>query len=301
MQLFILLIAGSLLAASGCSHLSWPYGQVVPPAETGGVCAPSEVYLDPCYPDPCYSDPCFNNPCYSGEYILMEPDGAYVMPGAPVPTYPPPGAPLAAPTQPQSELPGWFDVLPSGGDPISPDFGLPRGPTVEDRLPNPLVIPIANSELAWDQLADVVSTYFRISREQPVQLADGLLTEGYIETPSQAGATLLEPWRKDSAGAFNRWESTFQTIRRRAYVRVAPTAGGWAIEPQVFKELEDLPYPEHASAGLASLRSDNALPTDRVDPVSLTRESQQWIPLGRDEPLEQKMLREIHDRLTTGR
>ena len=192
---------------------------------------------------------------------------------------------------PQEELPGWFDVLPQGSRPISPDFGLPRAPVVENPLPNPTTLQVINGERAWDELADVVSTYFPISREQPVQFVDGVLTEGFIETPPQSGATILEPHRKDTAGRFNRWESTLQSIRRRAYIRVTPTAGGWAIETQVFKELEDLPFPEHASAGLASLRSDNSLPTDRLGAVSLTRESQRWIPLGRDERWSKKCSR----------
>ncbi len=191
--------------------------------------------------------------------------------------------------------------MPGGPDAISPDFGLPSGPRVENPLPNPLVIPVTNGELAWDQLTDVVSTYFPISREQPVQLIDGVLTEGFIETPPRPGATFLEPGRKDVAGSFNRWQSTLQSIRRRAYIRVMPTAAGWAIEPQVFKELEDLAHPEHASAGAASMRYDNSLPTSRRLEVNRTRDSVNWIPLGRDEPLEQKMLREIQERLTTGR
>lgn len=282
----------------GCQHLHWPHGSVLPPAEATAACQPAGVCPAP-------YDPCLD-PCYTGEYILMEPGAAYVVPGgapqsAPMPAFPNATQPLPPPAAAPTELPGWFDVLPRGGGAISPDFGLPVGPVVEDRLPNPLVIPIANGELAWDQLADVVSTYFPILREQQVQLTDGVLTEGFLETPPQPAATLLEPHRKDSAGAFNRIQATFQTIRRRAFVRVTPTAGGWAIEPQVFKELEDLPRPEEASAGAASIRSDNALPSERApDEIDATRDSPHWIPLGRDEPLEQKMLREIQARLTTG-
>ena len=293
MRPIIRLTALVALALPGCHHFHWPHDHLLPPADAATACPPTEVCVDPC--DPCAP------PYYSGEYVLIEPDAAYVVPGPAVPSSPGAFAPPPPPPAPQAELPGWFDVLPPGSGAISPDFGLPRAPLVEDRLPNPLTVRVVNNELAWDQLADVVSTYFPLGREQPVQLIDGVLTEGFIETPPIPGATIFEPQRKDSAGRFNRWESTLQSIRRRAYIRVVPTAEGWAIEPQVVKELEDLPYPEHASAGMAALRSDNSLPTDRVGGVSLTRDSEYWIPLGRDEPLEQKMLREIYERLTTGR
>lgn len=272
-------------------------GQVLPPAEPVVECPPAVMECPPVYVDPC--DPC--NPCYTGEYVYLEPGAAYVAPGPAIPAFPPTVAPPPVAQQPTQELPGWFDVLPSGPNAISPDFGLPSGPVVSDPVPNPMVVPVVHNELGWDQLTDVVSTYFPISREQPVQLNDGILTEGFIETPPQVGATLLEPHRKDSAGSFNRWQATLQTIRRRAYLRVMPTAQGWAIENRVFKEVEDLPYPESASAGLASLRSDNSLPSQRLPEVDPTRESEHWIPLGRDEALEQKMLKEIYTRLTTGK
>lgn len=286
-----LILGLAAFSVAGCHHLDWPHGQVVPPVANAQPLA-QQPACPPC-PDP-YAP---GAPCYPEEYVVVEPGHAYVMPGAPPPTFAAPPGPVVQGAPQAEDVPGWFDVLPSGETAISPDFGLPTGPRVDNPLPNPLVVPIANSELAWDQLADVVSTYFPIAREQPVQMLDGVLTEGFVETPPQVSATVLEPHRKDSAGAFNRWQSTLQTVRRRAYVRVIPVAEGWAIDVQVFKELEDLPHPERASAGQAVLRNDNSLPSGRVVPVSLTRESDVWIRLGRDEPLEQKMLGEIQERL----
>ena len=112
-----------------------------------------------------------------------------------------------------------------------------------------------------------------------------------------AQATWLEPHRHDSVGEFNRWESTFQTIRRRALVRVIPDAVGYEIEVIVEKELEDLPRPEHATAGSATFRTDGSLPSRRAQDVTRTSSSRRWIQLGRDPPLEQRMLAEIHARL----
>jgi len=234
---------------------------------------------------------------------ITQPGPIYVAPGAAVAGQPGMGQPgVVFPSRPlaipQPAPPAdWWDVLPQGGGAISPDFGLPRAPVVENPLPNPLIVPAGNTELAWDQLADVVTNYFPIQREQQVQLVDGMMTEGFIETPFRTGSTLLEPQRNDSVGAFNRWQSTLQTIRRKAVVNVQPTGGGYAVQVTVIKQLEDLAQPDQALSGPIVARSDGALPTRRRSQVNLVSASESWIDLGRDEPLEQEMLRRIRDRL----
>src|SRR5262249_17662657 len=119
-------------------------------------------------------------------------------------------------------------------------------------------------------------------------------------TVPRDSATWLEPFRNDSIGTWNRWESTFQTIRRRATVRVIPDPNGYQVEVIVEKEREDLPKPERATASRASF-SDNAiditLPSDRTDETARVSSSPRWISLGRDPALEQRMLAEIHARL----
>ena len=100
-------------------------------------------------------------------------------------------------------------------------------------IANPTVIPANNPELFWEGLADVIDDYFRIKREDRVREVGDVLVEGRLETHPLTGATVLEPWRKDSVGAANRLESTLQTIRRIGYVRVVPTTGGYLVELQV--------------------------------------------------------------------
>jgi hypothetical protein len=164
--------------------------------------------------------------------------------------------------------------------------------------PNPIVVPVTNEEVAWDQIADVMSDYFTIAREQRARRDGEVWTEGRIETAPLDGATWLEPFRKDSVGSFNRWESTFQTIRRRAVVRVIPDAAGYLVEVIVEKELEDLPNPEKATAGAAVFRGENSesLPSQRLEQVSRTRSSPLWLQLGRDPLLEQRILADIQAR-----
>ena len=188
------------------------------------------------------------------------------------------------------------DIAPGGM--VSPQFGLPAGPDGVTVPASAITVPITDDNAAWEQIVDVVTDYFTVSREQQARRGADGLAEGRIETVPQDGATWLQPFRNDSVGDFNRWESTFQTIRRRATVRVMPDATGYTIEVIVEKELEDLPHPERATAGAATFRYDSSLPTRRAGDVSRTRSSPRWIAIGRDPPLEQRMLADLHSRLT---
>ncbi len=174
----------------------------------------------------------------------------------------------------------------------------PGGPPPGTVAANPLFVPVAgNQELAWEQIVDVVDDYFRVERESRVQTVGNVVTEGRIDTFPQVGATWLEPHLPDSDGWDNRWESTFQTIRRRAVLRVIPQQGGYLIDAVVHKELEDLPRPENSTAGAATFRHDNSLPSRLNESVSRTRFSKNWIPQGRDFLIEQQLLAAIRERV----
>jgi hypothetical protein len=201
-----------------------------------------------------------------------------------------------------------------GFGPPVPAYNPPQiVPTVTRGLPNPVPVPVTDRDVAWDNIVDVVDDYFKIDREDRVHLAGDILTEGQIETFPQTGATLFEPWRDDSATAYERLESTLQSIRRTALVRVIPDAGGYLIEVAVLKELEDVERPMYATTGAAVFRHDNtfdrnteAEPSlarqvgDQARPVSNPRQTAGWIGKGRDTALEQEMLARIRDRLTHG-
>lgn len=169
-------------------------------------------------------------------------------------------------------------------------------PIVAVVQPNPLPIPAGDTDFVWEQLIDVVDDDFRIQHEERVQQFGDFAVQGRIDTFPETGATYLEPWRKDSVGRFERTESTLQTIRRRAVLRVIPNEGGFLIDVAVYKELEDLPQPEHATASAATLRFDSSL-RRLSDPVGGQPVSEGWIPLGRDVQLEQRMLAKIRSRL----
>jgi hypothetical protein len=211
------------------------------------------------------------------------------------------------------------EILPA---PVQPDpfAPLPAGTVIGPggpELPGPLlsaanavVIPPLDAEVIWRKMVDVVDDYFKVQSEQRVVFSNGVPTEGRIDTFPQTGATLLEPWRQDSVGFRERLESTLQSIRRAATMRLIPDPAGWRIELVVNKELENMPRPMRATTGAASFRNDDSLyrygtplPTlgqqigDAPRPVASPTPTIGWIPLGRDPLLEGRMLSSIVQRL----
>ena len=177
----------------------------------------------------------------------------------------------------------------------------PPGATASGIVPNPYFTPVADHEFVFDQIIDTLDNYFEIEAEERVRIEEGVVLEGRVETLPTIGATYLEPWRDDSVGSFERLQATLQTIRRRASVRMIPSAQGYSIEVIVSKELEDLAQPE-------------ATPVTNISPIhntELDREANEassdqsplpagvlgWIPLGRDAALEQRILGELANRL----
>jgi hypothetical protein len=88
-------------------------------------------------------------------------------------------------------------------------------------------------------------------------------------------------------------------MRRRAYVYVSPVQGGFAVDVQVYKELEDVPRPASGAVSLANaetLRNDDAL-IRLTNPVGGQEPTRGWIGLGRDPALEQVILAGIQARV----
>jgi hypothetical protein len=158
-----------------------------------------------------------------------------------------------------------------------------------------MLVSIADRDLLWDQVIDSLDDYFIVQREERVRQVGDVLLEGRIETFPAGGATLLEPWRKDSTHGSEKLQSTLQSIRRRAIVRITPTAGGYLIDLAVYKELEDLASPQHATVGQARVRHETTLDRNKEE-AGADMFTLGWIPLGRDASLEQKILQEIRDR-----
>jgi hypothetical protein len=181
----------------------------------------------------------------------------------------------------------------TGGPPWAPPSG--SVPLLYD---NPTLIPIADHHYVWEGVRDVIGDYFKIDREVPIRCVGNTLTEGLIETFPKTGATIFEPWDNDSANGYERLRSTLQSIRRRAIVRVIPSpGGGFSVDVAVFKELENLAAPEHASAGTATFTTDTTL-TRIINPDRNRDLNRGWIPQGRDMALEQQIVGQLHYRFS---
>jgi len=184
------------------------------------------------------------------------------------------------------------------GVPCAPPVpGMSIDGTANTCLSNPVFLAESNHERVWEAVVDVADDYFRIEREEPVRQIGAVLTEGRLDTFPQVGSTLFEPWRGDSASPEERLESTLQSIRRYAQLKVSPAQGGYWVEAAVFKELEDVVRPAHSTAGAATFRNDSSL-ARVTDSLGDEQIHGGWIPLGRDAALEQRILAQLQYRLT---
>lgn len=146
-----------------------------------------------------------------------------------------------------------------------------------------------NHERVWEKTVDVVHDYFFIERENHF--------DHVIETEYKVGSGLLEPWQRDSAGFYNRLESSLQSIRRKAFVHVVPVENGHLVSVQVYRELEDVPSRTKQSPGGATFRQ--YLPLQReLEVNSGPVPDRRWIPVGRDSATEQAMLRSLQSQLS---
>jgi hypothetical protein len=172
-----------------------------------------------------------------------------------------------------------------------------KNQTAFEPVANPLIVPLMDRWFLMDEISDEIDDYFRVFREERIRSVDGLMTEGWIETHPRIGSTVLEPWHHDSTRGYEKIHASLQTVRRYAKVRVIPTGNSYTIDVQVFKELEDNPRPLNSPVSGKMLRTDNALDTDLSENWAATN-NDGWIVLGRDVSLEQRILRNIQQRLS---
>jgi len=160
---------------------------------------------------------------------------------------------------------------------------------------NPTLVPMADHDYVWETVVDVVDDYFDSEREEPVRRIGQTITEGRIDTFPRGASTILEPWNPDSTGMHEKVESTLQSMRRRATVRVIPAEEGFWVDVVVLKELENVKKPDHATAGAATFRYDSSL-TRVVDTIGEEEIHAGWIPKGRDTVLEQRIIGHLQAR-----
>jgi hypothetical protein len=175
-------------------------------------------------------------------------------------------------------------------------YRLDRSPP-QQFIPNPLELPPLDDQFVWMQVIDTVDDYFRISREQPVQNSNNFLLDGRVETSYRVGASMLQPWRKDSTAGFEAVQSSLQSIRRKATVTVRPNGAAYTVEVIVQKDLEDTDRTQYATETTATRRHDGTVIRQIGGSVDAPQ-TLGWISLGRDTSLEQRILRDIFERVT---
>jgi hypothetical protein len=152
---------------------------------------------------------------------------------------------------------------------------------------NPAVLPepAGGYEHVWNTTVRVVDRYFDVASENRY--------DGTIESFPETGGTVLEPWRQDSVGLYEKLESSFQTIRRRAFVAIRPApGGGYLASVEVYKELEHLPQPVYTNFGGGTLVQSIQPLQDQVLDADVTP-GLGWISLGRDPKLEALILHDL--------
>jgi hypothetical protein len=152
---------------------------------------------------------------------------------------------------------------------------------------NPLYIPLGPPSygIVFEKVLDVTTDYFEVSYANRY--------DGRIVTYPRIAPGLEQPWKPGSPDFGQRLEATLQTLRHRAEISVQPAPdGGYFVQVDVYKELEDLPKPIRATAGSATFR----------DPITIERQFEvvdptvfesNWIPLGHNVLLEQVILQRL--------
>lgn len=165
--------------------------------------------------------------------------------------------------------------------------GMPRYAPI--LVENPIFLPQGPDDYntVFNRVHDAVNDYFDIQYSN--------IFAGQIETRPQVTAGVWDTVKLNAYSFSELLESSFQTIRRTAFVTIMPAeCGGYFVKVQVIKELEDLPQPVHANSGAATLRHENAVerPPTVVDTPYVSRG---WILLGQDLELEQLLLKRIRE------
>ncbi len=155
------------------------------------------------------------------------------------------------------------------------------------RAPNPLVVQTTNEDLVWDRMVETLEDF-----QFPI-LSENRQTRK-IETDYKVGASLFEPWHKDSVGFTSRLESTLQSVRRRVVVTLVPSQQqtGYTVSVEAYKEFEDLPGVAANSAGGATFLDNKPLDRDLNLVVGQSAPSG-WMWAGRDYPLEQAIVGQL--------
>jgi hypothetical protein len=152
---------------------------------------------------------------------------------------------------------------------------------------NPLYVPQGPMSYArvFEKVLDVLDDNFEIAYANRY--------DGRIETFPTIAPGYEQPWKPGSPDPYQRLLATLQTIRHRAIVLISTADdGGYFIDVKVLNEMEDLPVPIRATAGMASFRLNSTI-QHQYEVIEPNVFMANWIPMGRDHQLEQVLLQRL--------
>lgn len=160
---------------------------------------------------------------------------------------------------------------------------------------NTITVNCCSPTALWEAMVIPVRKYFVIKSEKPCQQIGCCIDQGRLDTERTIGSTIFEPWRGDSVGIRQRWESTLHTIARSAEIRVNHIDNNtYSIVLVVKKEIENTSLVNMSRNGQEDYFLSDSRRTFNAPLYSSENESsEQWVTIGQDPLLEQRLLAEI--------
>lgn len=167
------------------------------------------------------------------------------------------------------------------------DNPLLVSPTRFKATDNPLYVP--QGPVSYDKVftktLDVVDSIFEIAYTSRF--------DGRIESFPYYAPGLEQPWKPGSPSFRERLLAFLQSIRYRCIVLITTADdGGFFIDVKVYKELEDVPTPVRATAGMASFRRFSTIER-QYEVIEPSVYDSNWVPIGRETALEQVILQRL--------
>jgi hypothetical protein len=205
-----------------------------------------------------------------------------------------------APGWRESGMARWLMILLAGALPIF-GFGCASAPLIDmpDLVPgekivileqNPVYIPLGPQKEAYGKVFENV---LQALGDYGFEILESNRFDGRVETVPRIAPGLGLFLKPGSPALEERVLATLQTYRHRISIRIDPADnGGYFIEVIARKELQDLPRPIKQTAGAAIFRTDNSVER-QFEVIDGTYFESGWIYKGRDQALEQKVIRAL--------
>ena len=181
----------------------------------------------------------------------------------------------------------------AGGCASAPPLDNPLLVRKADGIENPILVspgaPTGRSyQDVFEKAIDILDDYFVIRSADPY--------DGRILTYPRIAPGYEQPWKPGNPGTRERLMSTFQTTRQTAAVTIRTgERGGYLVNVEVLRELEDKPLPARASIGAVFQESPTVDRQLDVVGAPAVTPGRGWFVIGRDYALEQLILQRLRE------